>query len=240
VSAAEQEAREERIARALATTPDIPRWVEARAILLSGSCAVFGEEGSWAIRNEGPGGRLVAVVGRPDPAAIAAALSDRPDRELLCSHEQEGALAALFPDWVCERGLLFQLAHPEQLPAPDPRVRLLEDADSLEHLSEELRASIEPMRREYELHAAFVGGLAVSLAYTHWKTEALCDISIDTAPPHRRKGLARATVSSLIRADRARGLHPVWGAMASNLASQKLAATLGFELVDQIASLQRP
>jgi hypothetical protein len=46
-------------------------------------------------------------------------------------------------------------------------------------------------------------------------------------------------VSALIRTEIERGRQPVWGAMASNRASQNLATSLGFELADQVVSLQR-
>lgn len=240
MSAGERSGRSERIARALGTIPELPRWVEARAILLSGQCEVFGEEGAWAVRNEEPGGRVVVVAGRAESNAIRAALADRPDRELLGGVEEEQALAALFPDWVCERAQVFELAHPGQLAAPDARVRLLTDTENLERLAEELHGALDGVRKGCEIHAAFVDGTAVSLALAHWRTENYFDISIDTVPSHRRRGLARAAVSALIRTETARGLQPVWGAMTSNQASQKLAISLGFEPIDQTVSLQRP
>ncbi len=69
--------------------PDIARWVEARAMLLSAAGRVFAKGDSCVVRNEQPGGRLVVVISHPTRSVMDEALSDRPDREVLCLPEHE-------------------------------------------------------------------------------------------------------------------------------------------------------
>jgi GNAT superfamily N-acetyltransferase len=221
-------------AEVLRALPDIPRWVEGRAIVLAGCGSVLRAPGGWIIRNDRPEGRLAVVVGRPPREVIAAALSDRSGREVLCATEDEEATAVLLPGWKRERALLYRLATLDALSPEDDRVRILGLADTLDHLPEKLRDELDRARRRQAIHTAFVEGLPVSFAYAYWTTEGQSDLSIDTAPPYRRRGLARLACSALIRDQLDRGRRPVWGAMASNIASQQLAARLGFEKVDEV------
>lgn len=224
----------ELIRRALLAVPDLPRWIEARAILLSGCCSVFESEAGLAIRNDAPLGGLVALVGRPAPEQLAIALSDRPPRELLCQAEDEAWLAEHFPSWTRERAVLHELADPQRLAEPDPRVRLLQPTDDLQHVPADVREELETARCTHAIHAAFAGGKAVSFAYSFWRTEGLFDISIDTLPEFRRRGLARRCASELIRAEVRGGRAPVWGATSSNVASLQLARSLGFVPADAV------
>lgn len=224
----------ERIHRILEALPDLPRWIEARAILLSGRCTVFESESGAAIRNDAQGGRLVALFGRPDRTSIDAALADRSDHELLCAPEDESHVARLFPHWERERGVLHELTNRDALAAADARVRLLDDSDSLEHLPDDLRAEIESALVEHEVWAAFELGRPVCFAHAFWRTARWFDISIDTLIDNRRRGLARSTVSQLIRCECALERMPVWGAMTGNRASLQLAAKLGFTATDSV------
>ncbi len=221
-------------AELLRTLPDIPRWLEARALLLSDHADLRGGPERWILRNEAPGGKLVVVIGRPDEALLREALADRPDAELVCLPELEEAVAALLPDFQSERAVLYRLADSTALAAPGPNIRLLLPEDSLAHLPADLRAEMEDVRTKGDVCAAFVAGGAASFAYAYWRTETLFDVSIDTAPEFRRRGLARRAVSELIRRERAFGREPIWGAFETNAASRALAAGLGFEPVDEL------
>jgi len=214
--------------------PDIPRWIETRALHRSSHALVLEDTSGCIIRNEHPDGHLVVVVTPPKRALLEEALSDRPDREVLCTPEDEAAVNALLPEWRIQRCCLYQLRDPGQLAQPDVRVRLLTSADRLCHLTNELRTDMEDARVDHEIFAAFSEGKPVSFAYSHWQTEGLFDISIDTVHTHRRQGLAGAAVSQLIRARLETGHAPVWGALESNRASFALATKLGFEKVDEI------
>ena len=180
------------------------------------------------------------MVGSPTSLAFESACEGRASVEFLCCPEDAGVVAAQFPDWTCEAGLLYALIEPSALAAPSASVRVLHAEDPLEHLPQELRDELAEARNTREVWTAFSDGVPASFAYSYWKTEGHFDISIDTAPESRRRGLARLAVSELIRQERARGLQPVWGAMASNEASQKLAETLGFELRDEIRLFSAP
>lgn len=80
----------------------------------------------------------------------------------------------------------------------------------------------------------------VSFCYAPWKTETLWDVSVDTLEPYRRRGLAAAVFETLRRHLAEQGLTPVWGAMAGNLASRRLAAKLGFEETARRATFGPP
>ncbi|MCA8981375.1 MAG: GNAT family N-acetyltransferase [Planctomycetes bacterium] len=227
------------IRRALRAVPDRPRWIEARAILLSGCCSVFESQGGFAIRNDASGGGLVALVGRPAPERIARALSDRPERELLCAAEDDDWLAEHFPSWTRRRAVLHELADAARLVPASEGVRVLREEDELAHVLEDLREELEEARAARTVHAVFTDDRAVCFAYAFWRTERWFDLSIDTLPDYRRRGLAKLAASALIRAEARDGRRPVWGALLENEASLRLARALGFVAVDEIVIATR-
>jgi hypothetical protein len=89
--------------------PDIARWVEARSLLLSGDCEVFGFEEmpelSLAVRDPSTGS--VVVVGRPSPAAVHDAV-----REIM--HDGSLVAAAEVAPWLatCPRENAYQRDEP--------------------------------------------------------------------------------------------------------------------------------
>lgn len=226
--------------RLLVRLPDLPCFLEARALLASGHCSVYGDERGALVRNEEPGGSLVALVGRPSVEALHAALDGRPRAELLCPISDMPALAELLPERERLRAVLHELRHPERLPSPDPRVRALDASDDLSHLPPQLREEVECARKSRAIWAAFEDGRAASFAYAFWRTERWFDLSVDTAPAFRRRGLARAAVGEAIRSERAQGREPVWGALASNATSLRLAARIGFEPTDEVVVAPAP
>jgi len=232
--------QQELIAAALREVPDLPHWVDTRALLLSNNCRVFGGVGGFLARNEAEGGQLVAVIGKPPAVAFDEALTGREEAEILCAPADAEHVGMQLTDWKRESVVQLTLAAPARLADVDDRVRRLASTDSLTHLTEELRDEIDQARREVDVIAAFEDGVAASFAYTCWKTEKHCDVSIDTVEAYRRRGLARAAVSELIRRERARGLKPVWGAVATNVASQRLAESLGFERAGEMVFFTQP
>ena len=216
------------IERALERLPDIPRWVEARAVLLSGTCSVFGTERGFLVRNDAPGGQLIVAVGEPQVPALDQATAGRPRTEFLCAPESASLLGGMLDGWARERALLFRLEEPESLAPEAPNVRVLEAADSLEHVPSDLREELRGVDDSIRVWAAFEDSRAASFAYAYWRTAGQFDLSIDTAPEYRRRGLARVAVSECIRQESAGGRTPVWGAMESNVGSQRLAQSLGF------------
>lgn len=225
--------------RALLEAPDEPRFVEARALLQSDQFELLGSPGAWTVRNSAPGGRLVVALGRPERALLAEAIGDRSGIEILCPAENANWLADRLDGWTSEGVELFRLESTNRLEPPSDRVRALLETDSLEHLTPELRDEIAEARGGRTVHSAFADGRAASFAHAFWRTEGQFDISIDTAPPFRRRGLGRLAVSALIRAELDRGRRPVWGALASNSASLAMARSLGFERADELVVFRR-
>jgi len=87
--------------------------------------------------------------------------------------------------------------------------------------------------------AALAEGRPVAFCYAGAVTESWWDISIDTLGPFRRQGHAARCVAHLIERMARLGKHPVWGALASNVASAGLAAKLGFTPVDSLVVFSR-
>ncbi|MGH7526375.1 MAG: GNAT family N-acetyltransferase, partial [Gemmatimonadales bacterium] len=103
-------------------------------------------------------------------------------------------------------------------------------------LREELLGEAETGNR---IVAAFAEGRPVAFCYPGAVTEGWWDISIDTLEPFRRQGHAGRCVAHLIEELMRLGKEPVWGAMASNVASARLAAKLGFTPVDALVVFSR-
>jgi hypothetical protein len=246
-----------------ARLPDVPRWVEARALLLSGRGELFGldEEGAsgWATSSPAAPSFVVrhplsgdaVVVGTPPVEAIrAAAAFDGPGRSIVAPLEQRPLLEAALPGWTAGRAVLHVLGDASRLPGVAPgAVRLLEPAgpagvDALvaagatipAGLLRELRIGAETS----PVAAAFAGARPVSFCYAGAVTETLWDVSIDTLEADRRQGHAARCVAYMIRLLWAEERQPVWGAAEDNPASWRLAGTLGFLPADELALLKAP
>lgn len=75
---------------------------------------------------------------------------------------------------------------------------------------------------------AFCAGTPRALAYVPWRTERFADLSVATLEPNRRRGLGGQVVAAAIASILDAGIEPIWGAVASNVASRGLAQKLGF------------
>ncbi|MES1245939.1 MAG: GNAT family N-acetyltransferase [Acidobacteriota bacterium] len=223
--------------------PDIPRWVETRSLLLGGRCSVAESPDGFVVKAlDGP---LVCCVGRPDPEAIRGAVASdpdpAPDLRLLVPPENADHAAFALPGW--SRGsATIHLLEPGRSPEPDPSadVRLLQDDLLLALLPDALRNEIGWALPRATVAVAFADGIPASICYSCWETESLWDISIETVPEFRRRGLAEACTAFLIRTMRGRGKEPVWGAEDSNRPSLGLAAKMGFAPVDRLVLFSPP
>jgi hypothetical protein len=119
------ESDKERLAGSL---PDIPRWLYARSMLLSGRCEVLGlEEGSSgpsfvARELEEREDRWFCVVGRPSGEAIReAARRNRNGGEVLATREGATHVAGALPDWTATRVIVHLLG--DAPGSPDSRNR---------------------------------------------------------------------------------------------------------------------
>jgi GNAT superfamily N-acetyltransferase len=246
-----------------ARLPDAAHCIDLRGLLLSGRCRVFPE---WPAEGEGFVARSIdfpyaAVAGTPSREAILAAVDGADaaatawageesvgEWHLLVPPETADAVQAMLPPaWQRREVVLHSLAG--DVPAageapPGTDVRLAPDGHAaagfdLSHLPPALG-------REYAgehvgcrpLAAAFVDGRAAAFCYAPISTETLWDVAVDTLEPYRRRGLAAACYR-LLAAHLAeeQGLAPVWGALAENRASIRLAAKLGFTPAAELTSI---
>ncbi len=209
---------------ALDLAPDEPRWVEARAMLLAGAIARPCGAGFTVADDDQ---RLIVALGDIDEDALVIP----PGYTLLCAIERTALAARL----RAEKAILHTLPDPDALPDDEGAVAVAPGAAlALDHLPAPLAAEIVRAHATGVVHVAFVDGQAVSFASAPWHTERWFDVSIDTAPSARQLGLATRVAAAMIRAERAAGRSPVWGAAESNVASLALARRLGFEAVDAL------
>lgn len=226
-----------------ARLPDLPRLVETRAMLLSGSCEVLGDPraDNYVVRSLDT--TLAAIVGRPSMAAIRDAATRTDGVDILCPEDAAGPAARALPEWCARPATIHVLrdARAPARPAPPLDVRLVGGGEPvpLGHVPAPLRQEMEAARRRSPFSVGFAAGVPASFAYAPWQTESLCDVSIDTLAGYRQRGLGSATAWLLIEHMRAQGKQPVWGAMEGNVASLRLAARLGFVPVDRLFVFSR-
>jgi hypothetical protein len=221
----------------LNTLPDIPRWVEARGMLMSGRGTIVGDQAPMIVAAADTA--LGVVVDWSSPARLKRALrAVAPEVTLVAPAEAEALLRELAPTRPHDGATLFALPREakERLALPDVRARLLRpnDLPLLDALPPSLR---EELKRAFDhtlIAATFVDRAPVSFCYASWETERLWDVSVDTLPRWRRQGLARAAAVRLMQHHYARRKAPVWGAADANLASSALARRLGFEPIDRL------
>jgi GNAT superfamily N-acetyltransferase len=226
--------------------PDLPRWVETRGMLLSGRCELLAAPGpapaDFVVRGTDFG--LSCVAGEPPLTALAAALEPREDETVLCLPGSAKSVGAALPGWKGSRGVVHALAEPEALgggSAQGAGVRVLSprDAGSLEHVPEPLREELLTALSFTHVAAAFADGLPVSFCYGGYETETLWDVSVDTLEGYRKRGLGRACCEFLIDHMFRHGKQPVWGAVEQNVASMRMAESLGFVAVDELVVFER-
>lgn len=204
-------------------------------MLLAGGCRVFGRADAGDVVIVDAESTLGSVIGRPAPGEIAAAAAIL-EGDLLADEHTTAHVAAALPAWRGEGAAIHAYSAGGAPLASPPRVptRLLQAADTLDHLGEDLRDGIERARSRTTVVVACADALPVAFCYAGSQTETLWDVAIDTVEPYRRRGYAAAAFLHLTALLRGRGKSPVWGALDSNLASLRLAARLGFVPVDRL------
>ena len=234
--------------RLLAELPDEPRWLETRAMLLSGHARILGGDSiatGFVVRLVHGALSVVAVVGQPARDAIAHAVADVTAYTPVIAQTQDWAHVAdalrldRHTSWKSERAILHRLRavdgqearrvqNEPPHPGPPAEARLLTRNDSLAHLPAGLRHEITHAREFAPIATVVVDGLPVSFCYPAWITERLWDVSIDTLEAQRGQSLGARAVRFMIDRMAADGREPVWGALESNAASLRLGAKLGF------------
>lgn len=242
------------LALALTRVPDAPRWIDTRGMLLSGRATVFAADASGGFVAAVPDAALASIVGRPPAGIVRQALAAlRGDVNLLAQMEDADYTASLVAGWRRQRALIHVLADGirwedesdrgaqvftrETAPAfdhvPDPLRRELRDALNGRTISRFVPGIVPEAppiaaRAVVPMAAAWADGRPVAFCYPVWQTETLWDVSIETLPAYRRRGLGAKAARRLIRHLRHAGRSPVWGALETNAASRRLAARLGF------------
>lgn len=226
----------DRLTRAL---PDAPRWIETRAMLLSGECEMFGleeREPSFVVRDP----ELISVVGHPSQSAIRTAASADPV-DLLAFPENREHVSASLPDWTAVRAVLYLLGDARRFPeVPRDSVRWLAESeiDTMEGLPSDLRSELEQATTESPIATALEDDRPVAFCYAGSRTEGLWDVAIDTLTEYQRRGYAARCFTYM--AEHMKPLRPVWAAEETNAASLGLAAKLGFVPVDELIVFHPP
>jgi hypothetical protein len=216
--------------------PDIPRFVEARAILLRGRCLAQGRAGLGHVIADLDQG-LAVVLGRPPLDLLVDAVERAQARDVLVEEAGAEHLARALPGWRAEGAVIHEWPGGAFAPgsgAAAGGARLLARGEPLGHVPADLRSEIEEALGQGPVAAACVDGRPVSFCYAGSETETLWDVSIDTLEEHRRRGLARHAFLFEAARQAAAGRRPVWGALDSNLPSLHMAEALGFKAMDRL------
>jgi GNAT superfamily N-acetyltransferase len=198
---------------------------------------------------------LLSAIDNPPGSLVAErALAMAGDVNVLCAPDTADSVAQALPEWV-RRGVRLH-ALPgvmawERGADVDVNVFTLVDAPSIGHVSDALRTELtealegHPAARfvpgtlpapvpadasptPIPVAAAWMDGRPVAFCYPVLQTETLWDVSVDTLPDYRGRGLAGRAARAMIRHMRGRGKAPVWGAVETNAASLSVARQLGF------------
>ena len=222
--------------------PDVPRWAEARGMLVARRGRVHARAAGAAVLIMHDGSMAVLTGTMPRAAILSAQALLRPDAPWLVPADNAPAHAVLreaIDAATDERATIYTLP-PDALHhigvSRDADVRWLMSADAIAwaHVPDDLRHELAAAFAFSPVAAAFDEGVAVSFCHAGFQTESLWDVSIDTIPRARRRGHARHAAAFHIAHMRACGRRPVWGAVDSNAASHALARSLGFVPVDAL------
>jgi RimJ/RimL family protein N-acetyltransferase len=226
----------------LASIPDLPRWVEARGMLLSGRGSVI-ETGLL----DPPAivacpTVMLAVVLRWDLGDVLHRALRMVPREfsIVGPAEAEGVVTATLPHRPHEGATLFHLpaeAAARLTGGAGARLLRADEYPQLDNLPPILRGELRDACVHSPIATAFADDRPVAFCYSGWETERHWDVSIDTLDHYRRRGLAAAASTCLIQHFAALGKTAVWGSVDSNTASTALAQKLGFTAVDRLMVL---
>lgn len=220
----------------LASLPDLPRWVDARGMLMARRAFVV---------DIADGCRL--ICGRKDRLVVPITVELSPQIEAAVTREVPGATILLqdvmlpagrfhLPDWTAEPATVYTLppdrARGWRLPSWPTAPMTLEQIDAAADVPTDLRDQLRDAVVRTSVWSASMEGQPVAFAHAAHTTESWFDVSVHTLERARNRGLGRAAAMGLIVDRLLRGLRPVWCAAKSNDASHGLARRLGFEPVD--------
>ena len=215
----------------LAAAPDIPRWLEVRALLLSGDSEILGVAGSSGVVVH-PASRVIGIAGMPSAEALCAAVARcGGDAVIVADPSQVGFVTAALPLCSVRRAWRFVFRRESLPPGVAGRcpVRPMSGSEVLEtaDLPEDLRASLLRASGMAAVMAAFASGKPVSFASVNWETETQCDLYAETLPRYRGRGYAAACLDRMVREARFRGKLAAGVVEWSNRQSLSLVRRLG-------------
>ena len=228
----------------LASLPDLPRWVDARGLLMARRGFVV---------DTADGCRL--ICGRKDRLVVPTTVELSPLVETTATREVPGRLDSAagrdaaggryhLPDWTAEPATVFTLppdrAHGWRLPPWPTAPMTAEQIEAADAVPQPLRDRLRDAVQRTPVWSASMEGRPVAFAYAAHTTEAGSTCRWTRSRSARNRGLGRAAAMGLIVDRMLRGLRPVWCAVKSNEASHGLARRLGFEPVDLLWVLTRP
>ena len=228
----------------LASLPDLPRWVDARGMLIARRGFVV---------DTADGCRL--ICGRKDRLVVPTTVELSPLVEATATREVPGTSILLqdvmlpagryhLPDWTAEPATVFTLpsdrARGWRLPQWPTGPMTTEQIEAADAVPKPLRDRLRDAVQRTPVWSASMEGRPVAFAYAAHTTETWFDVSVETLEDARNHGLGRAAAMGLIVDRMLHGLRPVWCAVKSNEASHGLARRLGFEPVDLLWVLTHP
>jgi GNAT superfamily N-acetyltransferase len=227
----------------LATLPDLPRWVEARGLLMSRHGFVVDTPDGCRMVCSRAHHVVVPTTIELSPELEAVAMREVPGATVLVQDVMLPAARYHLPDWQAEAVMLYTLheerARAWRLPQWPTAPVTADQISAVEDLPATLRDELLAAADHTPVWAAKHEGRPAAFAYAAQTTERWFDVSVDTLEPFRSQGLGRAAAMALIVDRMLRGLLPVWGAVKSNEPSHRLARRLGFEAVDLLWLLTR-
>ncbi|MEX0683229.1 MAG: GNAT family N-acetyltransferase [Dehalococcoidia bacterium] len=231
--------------RLLAVLPDIPRWMETRAVLMCDDCEldVVSEEPPVFVVGD-PLMQMVSVVGEPPSELIRKAVARIGECNVLAQEDNRRHVEAALSGWLSTTArLLLQADESAMQAVPPGDVRILTGTilDGIPGVPGDLRDELQRLLLRWPAVVAYTEeGEAAAFCAAGSPTEGLWDIGIDTLEPYRRQGYAAQAVRFLVDLMWERRKRPVWGALETNAASLALAAKLGFRPVDTMVVFEQP
>jgi hypothetical protein len=227
----------------LASLPDLPRWVEARGLLLSRRGYVVDTADGCRMICGRTDRLVVPITVELSPLLETTATREVPDGQILLQDVMLPAARYHLPDWEAEPATLYTLPPDRARSWPLPQWPTAPLSTAQLEAASDLPAALRDMLIDASAHtpvwAASIDGQPMAFAYAAQSTEGWCDVAVATLDQARNRGLARAAAMGLIVDSLLRGLRPVWGAVKSNEPSHALARRLGFDPVDQLWVLTR-
>lgn len=227
----------------LAMLPDLPRWVEARGLLISRRGFVVDTPDGCRMVCSRADQLVVPTTIELSPQLEAAVTREVPHATILVQDVMLPAARYHLPDWTADPVTLYTLheerARAWRLPQWPTGPITAAQISAVDGLPADLRDELLAATEHTPVWAAKHDGHPAAFAYAAQSTERWFDVSVDTLEPYRNQGLGRAAAMALIVDRMLHGLLPVWGAVKSNEASHRLARRLGFEAVDLLWLLTR-